>query len=208
LASRRESLKKLDKELKHLSGQVPEGDELFRILTSLADPVHKPEALDRSAAITAAAYVEHGLRKAIKCHLQRNIPTAQEKDLFDGARGGPLGSFHAKIIMAQALGIIWPSQREDLDTIRAIRNAFAHSMNPITFENETIIRLCNELYAFKEMSFISAAGVFGAKGIFIAAVGSHFFKLLIYHPLRDQQGYPILSRPPVPLPPPRALPQK
>lgn len=145
MASRRDSLQKLDKKLKDLMRQAPEGKELFQILFGISD--NRPhanlielKAADRTIAVTAAAFLDHALQKAICTHLPLS---ANHKDLFDDR--GPLGTLSAKIIMAKALEIIDTVEREDLDTIRTIRNSFAHTLLPIGFDADEVKTLCKTL---------------------------------------------------------------
>jgi len=55
-------------------------------------------------------------------------------------RGGPFSSFYSNIIFAKTLGLIDRSISSDLDAIRRIRNAFAHTSLPIDFSTPDIIR--------------------------------------------------------------------
>src|SRR4051812_49090813 len=127
MPSRRDSLTRLDTELKSWAKRVPESHELYAILTGLVNVrQHEAAAKDRTAAITAAAFIDFVLQGAISLHLPDSTER-QKKDLFDGGGAGPLSSISAKILMAHALGIISDIEREDLDTIRIIRNNFAHS---------------------------------------------------------------------------------
>ena len=47
--------------------------------------------------------------------------------------------------MAEAMRVFGPVTRHDLDTIRTIRNAFAHSHRPITFDFPPVADLCRSL---------------------------------------------------------------
>ena len=57
----------------------------------------------------------------------------------------PLSSFSAKILCGYAFGLYGSTTRNDLDTIRRIRNVFAHTTNPITFETDAIKASCENL---------------------------------------------------------------
>ena len=52
---------------------------------------------------------------------------------------GPLFSFESKIIAAYALELIDDTTRKNLDTIRQIRNAFAHSKRLIDFDDQAVL---------------------------------------------------------------------
>jgi Domain of unknown function (DUF4145) len=85
---------------------------------------------DRGAAILIAANFENVLELAIIRRL--------------GVGNRPDSTFGKKIEKAQHLGIIGPQTRHNLDMVREIRNAFAHSMIPITFETAPIAAACRE----------------------------------------------------------------
>src|SRR3546814_18587191 len=53
--------------------------------------------------------------------------------------GGPLGSFSNKILAAYAFGIITDVIKSNIETVRHIRNAFAHTMAPLTFSHAAIV---------------------------------------------------------------------
>lgn len=53
---------------------------------------------------------------------------------------GPLSDFDSKILIAHAFGIITGPLADQLHSIKAIRNAFAHTDRPLSFENEIVTR--------------------------------------------------------------------
>ena len=59
----------------------------------------------------------------------------------------PLGPYSARRLLCYSLGLIGKSLGDDLETIGAIRNKFAHNFFDITFKDEVIVRLCNNLSA-------------------------------------------------------------
>jgi DNA-binding MltR family transcriptional regulator len=184
MVSRRGALKKIDDAIKELSRTLPHEDEFFAIIFSLGDMdlSAKPRTNDRSDALTAAAILEHALELTIALHLRKGITKGDKKALFDGGKGGPLGDFHSKIRMAKALGIITTEQEEDLDTIRIIRNAFAHSITPITFSDSQIIRACKAFNAYQsgDASILSVFKHWPAK-IFVYVIGGLYWHLRTYH---------------------------
>ena len=123
------ALKKLAKEKPGL------GDIIF-----LADYLKKVE--DRAAAIIANTQVEDALEDAIASKLVP-LNATEYSDLFTGAQ--PLASFGAKTKFAFALGIIGKQTRSELDTIRWIRNAFAHSRKPLWFDTKEVAAACERL---------------------------------------------------------------
>jgi DNA-binding MltR family transcriptional regulator len=177
---RRGSLANIDKNLKDLARRLPPEDAFFDNLFSLQESAPRPEAMDRTAAIASAQYLEYALQKAILAHLKKDISEREIKELFDEP-GAPIGSLSAKIRLAVAMGIIDHEEKEDLDTIRNIRNTFAHSMTHITFDDEAVQRSCFSLHAVKNMEGVSGIeDVLGAKGLYVAAVGQLYFKTITY----------------------------
>lgn len=77
-----------------------------------------------SAAIVGAASIDDKLAQLIGKRFPNLSNTLREK-LFTGY--GPLSSFSVRIDIALAFGIIDSEMKSDLDAIRQIRNAFAHS---------------------------------------------------------------------------------
>jgi hypothetical protein len=89
---------------------------------------------DRAAAIVAAGMVEFILEHVIL----RSLPNQAKKLHAEMLERGPLGNFSGKIQLAFALKLTSRMAFEDLNTIRRIRNAFAHSRTNITFKTEEI----------------------------------------------------------------------
>src|SRR6266478_1236013 len=102
----------------------------------------------RSAAILLAAHIEFSLEYAILIRLKRNDEKTV-KLLVD--RDGPLSGFYAKIQLAYALGVFESDALYDLNIIRRVRNAFAHSPRPIDFTTEEIKKECLLLRCVKDM---------------------------------------------------------
>lgn len=101
---------------------------------------------DRGCALFAAAYIDNALKHLLSASLV-DFHT-KEADLFE--HNGPLGTFSGRTKIAFYIGKISASCRRDIDTIRKIRNDFAHSADPLTFENEAISQRCRNLrYSFQ-----------------------------------------------------------
>jgi len=90
---------------------------------------------DRSYCIILASMIERHLEQAIIERL-RLINKEAEKLLFE--REGALSTFFGNIHLGYALGLFDDRMRDDLNVIRRIRNAFAHSSLPITFESPEV----------------------------------------------------------------------
>lgn len=96
----------------------------------------------RSAAILMAADLESTLEFAIIIRLKRNDEKTIDNLI---SRDGPLSSFSAKIHLAYAMGLVDDDAFNDINIIRRVRNAFAHSPRPIDFSEEVIANECARL---------------------------------------------------------------
>ena len=81
-------------------------------------------ATDREIALVLQAWLEAGLEKELKRRMP-NLGQDMQSELFGGL--GPLASFRAKIVIGFGLGVYGPITLSDLNLIKEIRNAFAHS---------------------------------------------------------------------------------
>jgi hypothetical protein len=95
-----------------------------------------PNRHDREAAIKAASLVERSLEDAIKARIIRLKPSEQ-KALFEGS--GALSTFSAKIWIGYATGLFGPKAKHDLESIKDIRNAFAHTPHHLSFVNRRVV---------------------------------------------------------------------
>jgi DNA-binding MltR family transcriptional regulator len=119
---------------KHFKGTAQEMGSLFQEMRN---------ASDRVAAIACAAVLDDTLGTIIS---DRFIRLGKEwEDRIFTNQGAPLGTFHAKIIIGYAMGLIGPVARADLHLIRTIRNDFAHSGNPVRFDDPEISAKCNRI---------------------------------------------------------------
>lgn len=123
--------------LQDLSREPPKQEEIDKLQDSLA------EESDRGMALISSALAELGLFWAI----YRRMPYLGEEvkaQTFIGV-GAPLGSFSSRIIIARAMGIIGPETETLLNQVRQIRNAFAHALRSLDFENDRIKLECERL---------------------------------------------------------------
>jgi hypothetical protein len=102
---------------------------------------------DRGAAILGAAYVDLFLRSAIERRL-RPIPDVVP-GLFEDR--GPLQEFSTRIHLGFALGIYLRRAFDDLRLVRDIRNAFAHNVEMMNFEEPDVRGLCDQLWLPKHI---------------------------------------------------------
>jgi hypothetical protein len=99
------------------------------------------ETNDRGACILRATNTEIALTHAIFRILEWDVDTRGRLT----SEEGPMSNFAQKIHLGRALRIYGSAMHHNLDYIRAIRNAFAHSHVPITFETAEIARAVGEL---------------------------------------------------------------
>lgn len=137
----------------HLSRQDPTPEHFVAYLAELKD-----EKNNRGVAILVAANAEIALRTAI----HRNLLVKEDtyKELFHAQRG-ILSSFEAKIRIGYSMGIYGDVHKTNLDCIKAIRNAFAHSAQPISFDTPQVRSVCDlmqQVDAIAPRTIVSATG--------------------------------------------------
>ena len=94
---------------------------------------------DRGCGVLGAALLDSKLELLF----QRKLRTFHDKLL---GKMGPLGTFSARIRAARALVWIGEDVRADLDTVRDIRNEFAHSWDhALEFTDQAIADRCRNL---------------------------------------------------------------
>ncbi|WP_263602363.1 hypothetical protein [Chryseobacterium sp. PET-29] len=94
---------------------------------------------DRGCVLLASSHLDFMLEKLLYSKLIGS--KKQKKQIFDF--NGPLGTFSSKIIMSYSLGLLPPLAQQDVQTIRKIRNEFAHSVEMISFDQESVKNACN-----------------------------------------------------------------
>ncbi len=130
-------LNSIRQNLRALTRGVPTTDHLSAIQEQAS-----ADSNDRGAAILIATNLENALEYAIESRMQ--LSDEQREELFF-LSDSPASSFNRKIILSDALKLIGPQARLNLDIIRLLRNAFAHTRLPITFETATIKNACDAL---------------------------------------------------------------
>jgi hypothetical protein len=121
--------------LAYLARQNPTKEAFIRFQAEV-----NAEKNDRGAAILLGTNVENALQTAI----DRNLVVREDVygPLFHPSSGS-LNSFEAKIRIGYAMGIYGDQHKNNLDCIKVIRNAFAHAVNPISFETAEVKAVCN-----------------------------------------------------------------
>jgi hypothetical protein len=96
---------------------------------------------DRAAGIVAAACVEDQLAGAIQSKMEYDEVIIRE--MFRSS--GPLGSFSAKINLGYLMRLYGKDTKNELDTIKEIRNSFAHRPHTKDFEVQRLRDLSSNL---------------------------------------------------------------
>jgi hypothetical protein len=78
------------------------------------------------------------------------------KDFF--APGQALGDFGAKINLGYLIGIFSDRARKELDTIRYVRNRFAHRLDVSDFEQQSIKDRCHNLVLWQSIKIKAKPG--------------------------------------------------
>lgn len=104
--------------------------------------IMRSKADDRSAALTVSALTETGIIAGITTVLQ---PKAEDVGPLFWNKKAKHGSFNQRIREAVRLGLIGTETSRNLDVIRQVRNAFAHSMIKVTFTTPAIEAACDTL---------------------------------------------------------------
>ncbi len=103
---------------------------------------------DRAAAIVIASLVESRLTSALQTAMA-DAPSIKN-DFFRSS--GALGSFAAKIDLALLTGLLTEDAHKDLNTMRRIRNVFAHELKPTQFDaNDQIRQLAQNFILIEKM---------------------------------------------------------
>lgn len=96
---------------------------------------------DRGCALFAAAYLDTALENLLRATVLESKKIDEE--LFEGT--APLATFSGRIKLAYYLGLISSEFRADLETIRKIRNDFAHDATILSFDSQSIADRCRNL---------------------------------------------------------------
>ncbi len=99
---------------------------------------------DRAAALIVVALLEDALKTAITTHFAPVEDNAIDQLFGGGLEDVPLGSFSARIRLGYVLGIYGPDMRADLETIRLVRNVFAHSRHLLDFTSSEVREVCKQ----------------------------------------------------------------
>jgi mannitol operon repressor len=90
--------------------------------------------------LTAVAMLDDLLGRVLQSFLIDNEGT---KALMEGPFA-PIGTLAAKAAAAYAMGLISADEKREIDTLRKIRNVFAHEVH-VSFSSEKVAKLCVKL---------------------------------------------------------------
>jgi hypothetical protein len=97
------------------------------------------EKNDRGAVLIGGALVELALRRLVQSRFA--LPPTETESLFEN--DAPLSAFHNLARIGYAMGLFDSQIKQDLDRVREIRNLFAHSLHPISFDTPEIAAACS-----------------------------------------------------------------
>ena len=119
--------------LKRIIGEkIPELNDRFKEQIDLRMSLNKES--DRGAVLLSVAYLENYLENALKSKLIGSQKHLKKLFEFNGA----LGTFSSKIDMSLSIGIINDKVYSDLNTLRKIRNKFAHHFELIDLASSNV----------------------------------------------------------------------
>ena len=128
--------KHLESRGKKVTASLRDLSKQDRLTDHTQEIIHELEhQSDRGVALIIVANLEFSLMDAMRTRMVF-FPNF-EKIIFD-QDGAVLGAFSDRIKMARALGVIGERSAAHLDSIRRIRNQFAHSPRKLDFTNELI----------------------------------------------------------------------
>jgi hypothetical protein len=126
--------------LRELMRQTPTSDQAFRTLDALVRGRRSTEQ-DRALALVGANIVDQSLRLVLMSHFAE-LSEKENEALF--GINGALNSFANKTQIAYALTIIDAHDKNAIDVIRAIRNAFAHTSMHVSFRTPAVVAHCRK----------------------------------------------------------------
>lgn len=137
-----QSRSKARKTLRSLSEHPGTYDNLVKLIDRMRKD-RLPHREDRGVVLMATAHVEQLLEDTIICRMTDEFVDGEWRGrVFGGEQRGAIDGFSGKIVIAFALGLITERVREDLQTLRRLRNVFAHSPRPIDFSHPEVIAVC------------------------------------------------------------------
>ena len=119
---------------------------------------------DRGLAVLSVCFLDVMLESILERFFVQD--ETKTKFLFDPEQ--PLGTFSAKIKITHALGLISDRESKELNTIRKIRNKFAHLISSISFDNNSIKDRCQNLLVPNIMYSPKFSNIMASHGIVVS----------------------------------------
>jgi hypothetical protein len=108
----------------------------------------------RATALVAGAFVEEHLTLLVRESVQRD--SKLEDQMF--RPGGPLSDMGVKINLGYFLGLYTKTAWKELDTIRRIRNEFAHTVETSSFNQSPVKEWCMNLTRWRMVKIQTRPG--------------------------------------------------
>jgi hypothetical protein len=137
-----------------LAKEIPDERETAALLREL-EQRQRDHSGDRAGAILGGAIIENALRVALLARFRPDKNGHQA--LFNGDRA-PLSTFAARIGVGYALRVFGPKTLSDLQSIKTVRNAFAHSLMTFDFSTPQVATVCDGLVSWARSTTIAAGG--------------------------------------------------
>ena len=103
---------------------------------------------DRGFVLVLAAEAEQSIELALRSVFKRNkVPKSVQDSLFDS--NGPLATFSGKLKIAYSFGLMPLDDYRDVDFVRKIRNAAAHSEDDFDLSDPSLTKQIEQLKCVK-----------------------------------------------------------
>lgn len=110
----------------------------------------------RSSLILHGSMIEHMLEAQLEVKLS-GLNSTERGKIFSPE--GPLGTFANKVRMAKGLKIMDQATAKQIDVIRALRNAAAHSIEPMAFSDPPIKNAITQMATDKAKAKVAKLNV-------------------------------------------------
>lgn len=120
---------------------MPWEDAPPEILTLATFLNHFYKESDRGAALLAASMLDEITLRILRAFL---VDQTESEKLLTGF-SAPLGTFNARVTAAYSLGLIETDEFTKINSIRKIRNEFAHTWENLNFDKADLAALVNAI---------------------------------------------------------------
>jgi hypothetical protein len=121
---------------------------------------------DRGAIILAATSIEDMLENALGLRMKTLETDNEARAAVFGAEG-TISTYSQKTLIAYALGIIDKKARKEIDLVRNIRNACAHSRKPLSLEIPVLVNAIHVAIGEKTLKIMKDHSPRSLKAAFI-----------------------------------------